>query len=350
MSAPGAPSTAWVFPGQGSQRIGMGSDLAQQFPDTAGAIYAEADEVLGYRLSDLCRTGPEDVLARTEFTQPAIFTTSIAILEVLRPRLPRPVLVAGHSLGEYAALVAAGVLDWRVALRLVAERARLMAEVNERTPGGMAAAIGLPEDVVGRLCADAAAAVGGTVEIANLNDSGQTVVSGTDAAVDAFVAAGNALIGGGTADFGEDAKVKRLRVGAPFHSSLMAEMARQFTPILDGARFAEPTVPVVVNVEGVAVTGAAELRAALARQLTGAVQWVATMNTIAAAEVTTVVEMGPGRVLTGFFKRDHPRIDGRSAADLRRINGLLRLLGAHADGPASAGIAAAPVDRLPVAP
>lgn len=321
----GTSGTAWVFPGQGSQRIGMGHDLVQQFPETAGAVFAEADDILGYRLSELCRTGPEEVLARTDITQPAIFTTSIAILEVLRSRLPRPVLVAGHSLGEYAALVAAGVLDWRAALRLVAERARLMARVNESTPGGMAAAIGLTDDSVVRLCRDAHRATGGSVEIANLNDSTQTVVSGTDAAVDAFVAAGTALIAEGAAGIAEDAKVKRLRVGAPFHSSLMAEMAEQFAPLLDAADFRDPTVPVVVNVEGAAVSDAEGLRAALQRQLTGTVQWVATMNTIAGADVHTVVEVGPGRVLTGFFKRDHPRIDGRSAADIRRINGLFRI-------------------------
>ncbi|PSL02370.1 [acyl-carrier-protein] S-malonyltransferase [Haloactinopolyspora alba] len=307
--------TAHIFPGQGSQRVGMGRDLADQHP-RAAELFAAADEVLGFELSRLCWEGPEEELRRTEITQPALFVASLAMHRVLDEYLPPPVVVAGHSLGEYTALVAAGVLDWTSALRLVRRRGELMAAVNESTPGAMAAVIGPAAAQVERWCAAAGDGHDRLVEIANHNDDTQTVVSGTVAGVAALTE--HARTHGPA-----DTRVTKLGVGAPFHCSLMRPVEAEFARELDAVEFATPRIPVVSNVDASTVTTGRQARSALRAQLAGAVRWRESMDTIAGHGVDAFVEAGPGRVLTGLCRRSRPDITCHSASDARRVDRLV---------------------------
>jgi [acyl-carrier-protein] S-malonyltransferase len=302
----------FLFPGQGSQRIGMGRDLCAEFSDPVAEIFDTADRLLGFPLSEICWTGPEDRLRRTDITQPAIFVASYAAFRALAGRVPEPVAVAGHSLGEYAALVAADVLDWTDALRLVRRRGELMAAVNETTPGTMAVALGVTAPVVERLCAEAAAATGGVVEVANYNEPTQTVVSGEVEAVAEFMRRAKA-------ELPADGKIKKLDVGAPFHCSLMAPVEQEFAAELETVEFRDPAIPVVANATGDFVTTGVQAREALRRQLAGPVRWTATLTTLVDAGVSTFAEVGPGKVLTGICRRTYPELECHPAGEARRI-------------------------------
>jgi [acyl-carrier-protein] S-malonyltransferase len=291
----------------------MGRDLRDKHPDIVGPIFAAADELLGFELSRLCWEGPEEELRRTDITQPAIFTMSLAAYRVLAAAVPAPSVVAGHSLGEYTALVAAGVLEWTDALALVRRRGILMAAVNATTPGSMAAAIGLSPQLVEELCAAAHDASGEVVEVANYNDSTQTVVSGTVAGVEEFIR----LVRKGDVP---GAKTIRLDVGAPFHCSLMAAMAAEFAHDLAAVPFSDPRIPVVANVTARTVSSGDEARTALRRQLAGAVRWSESLATVVGHGVDAFVEVGPGRVLSGICRRAYPDIASYSASDARRID------------------------------
>ncbi|WP_067538155.1 ACP S-malonyltransferase [Nocardia crassostreae] len=314
------PSTSFLFPGQGSQRVGMGRDLRDSYPEIVSPLFRTADDILGFELSQLCWAGPEDRLERTDITQPAIFVASLAAHRVLAEMLPEPV-VAGHSLGEYTALVAAGVLEWTDALTLVRRRGILMAEVNESTPGAMAAALGLPGAEVERICAAVRADTGAVVEVANFNADDQTVVSGSVAGVTEFTSRATAL---GL----PEVKVKRLKVGAPFHSSMMAAVEAEFATELARVRFADPVIPVIVNVTARPVRTGEEARAALRAQLAGSVRWSESLRTVREFGVDAFVEVGPGRVLTGLCKRAYPEIASYSAGEARRIQAIVAELGA----------------------
>jgi [acyl-carrier-protein] S-malonyltransferase len=289
--------TAFVFPGQGSQRPGMGLDLLRLRPGLARTYYGPADEILGFPLSRLCREGPAEALRDTAVTQPAVFLTSLAALDVLRSRGVAPDVVAGHSLGEYAALVCADVLDWRDALRLVRLRGELMAGVNERVPGRMAAVMGLDLASVEALCVVVAGATGQVVEVANDNAPGQVVVSGQTDAVEELVRRARAAGAG---------RVVALEVGAPFHCGLMGAIEAEFTAALAAVPFREPTLPVVSGVTAAPLTGAAEARDCLRRQLAGRVRWTGAVTRMAAGGVRRFVEAGPGRVLGGLCRRIVP--------------------------------------------
>ncbi|WP_129666785.1 ACP S-malonyltransferase [Phytoactinopolyspora endophytica] len=313
--------TAFVFPGQGSQRVGMGRDVAERHPGLAGSVFREADELLGFELSQLCWEGPADELRRTDITQPAIFVTSIATLRVLSASVPEPVVVAGHSLGEYAALVAAGVLEWTAALSLVHRRGELMAGVNETTPGAMAAIIGLAADRVEALCSElSSGAAAELVEVANYNDDEQTVVSGTVSGVEALTRAVRKK-----AD--PEVKVVRLDVGAPFHCSLMRSVEDEFARELEAVEFADPRMPVVANVTAAPVRTGDEARAALRAQLAGSVRWRQGMRAVSDHNVQAFVEVGPGRVLSGLVRRSHPETPCHATSDARRIDKLIGELG-----------------------
>jgi [acyl-carrier-protein] S-malonyltransferase len=281
---------AVVFPGQGSQEVGMASDFAARFAESR-AVLAEADEAFGGPLSRYMREGPEETLRRTEVTQPAILAASIAIWRVLEPRLPRPpILLAGHSLGEYTALVAAGSLDLGEAVRLVRRRGQLMAEAVPEGEGGMIAVLGLAGAEVARVCAS----LEGTVAPANFNSEAQTVIAGDFAALSR---AGEALRAAGAK------RLVPLEVSAPFHCALMAPAQEKLAPALAEACFRDLRVPVVSNVTARPYRTAADARALLREQVCAPVRWVESLHAIVEAGARVHLEAGPGDVLSGLAAR-----------------------------------------------
>jgi [acyl-carrier-protein] S-malonyltransferase len=329
-----------MFPGQGSQRPGMAAELVKQHPQTAGAVFAAADAALGLPITDLCVSGTPEVLRRTDVTQPAILATSLAAFAVLRAHGFEPVAAAGHSLGEYAALTAAGVLTPEAALRLVRRRGELMAETAGRTAGAMIAVIGLPAQQIEELCALSShgAAGWGVAEVANFNDPEQTVVSGERTAVGEVARL--------AADIGAQ-RVVRLDVGAPFHCSLMRQIEDEFGAELDRHQFSPPQLAVISSVTGKAVQDAGEARRLLRRQLTGPVRWVDTVRRAAALGCDALVEVGPGRVLTGFAKHIVPELPSSSTGTRKGLAALLAGLGREAAGsrPAAETVSAVLTER-----
>lgn len=284
--------TALLFPGQGSQRVGMGRDLALQF-EVARRTYEEADDVLGFALSKLCFEGPEDELTLTKHTQPAILTTSIAVFRVLRERGLSFDIAAGHSLGEWSALVAAGALELRDAVRLTHLRGTYMQEAVPVGQGAMAALMGL-DLVATRVVCEQASQPGEPVEPANLNGGGQIVISGHAAAVDRAIPAAKAA--------GAKRAVK-LAVSAPFHCSLMKPAADRLAEALAGVAIAAPSVPVVANVTAEPNQDAARIAPLLVEQVTAPVRWEESIQAIAGLGVTRAFELGSGSVLRGLVKR-----------------------------------------------
>jgi [acyl-carrier-protein] S-malonyltransferase len=288
-------STAYVFPGQGSQVVGMGQALAAAYP-AARATFAEADEVLGFTLSDICFAGPADVLTDTRNAQPAILTTSIAAWRVLRavhPEQPGPLCVAGHSLGEYSALVAAGALAFADAVRLTRARGNLMAQAGTDAPGSMAAVLKLEDEQVAALCRQAAVESGDVVQVANYNSPGQVVISGGTAGVAAATALAKAAGG----------RVMPLAVSIAAHSALMAPAAREFADRVAGTPLHTPHTPVIGNVGAAALTTADAIRTELVAQLTSPVRWTESVQQMIAGGANRFVEFGPGTVLAGLVKR-----------------------------------------------
>lgn len=282
---------AYIFPGQASQVVGMAADLHTAYDGTR-ALFARADEVLGFALSDLCFNGPEERLGQTVVTQPAVFVHSVAAFQLLEQQDLQPVVVAGHSLGEYSALVAAGALDFEAGLELVKHRSRFMQEAGDAQPGAMAALIGLEDADVVALCARAADA--GTVVAANFNAPGQVVVSGEKAAV--------ARLG----ELAREAGVKRfveLAVSGAFHSPLMQPAAEQMRALLEAAPIRAPRVPVITNVSAAAIEDPEILRGDLIKQITHSVRWTESMTTLAEMGVARAIEVGPGAVLKGLMRR-----------------------------------------------
>ena len=290
---------ALLFPGQGSQAVGMGRDAAEVSP-AARAVFQAADAALGYPLSKLCFEGPEEELVPTEVQQPAVLTASIALLRALEERGPlRPAFFAGHSLGEYTALVAAGSLDFEDAVRLVQARGRFMQEAVPEGRGAMAAVLGLPAQEVAEACQRAAAESGRVVAPANFNGPAQTVISGDAAAVEA------------ACNRARQVGAKRavpLEVSAPFHCSLMSPAAEKLALELARVRFHAPSAPVVSNVLAVPCDDPARFPALLEEQVTAPVRFTEMIEALAAAGVERVLEVGPGRVLTGLVARVSRRL------------------------------------------
>jgi [acyl-carrier-protein] S-malonyltransferase len=280
-----------LFPGQGSQVVGMGADLAEAFPE-ARAVFARADAVLGYALSELCWRGPLETLTETRHAQPGLLVHSVAALRVLQARGVEPAVVAGHSLGEYSALVAAGVLEFEAALRLVRRRGELMFAAGIEEPGAMAAVVGLDAERVESACA--ASRRFGVCDLANLNAPDQIVISG---AVPAVLDAMQRLEGLGAK------LVKRLNVSGAFHSALMRRPAEELAADLQACRFADACVPVVANVTAAAETRGASLRELLERQIRVPVLWDASMRALRASHAGPLLEVGPGSVLRGLLRR-----------------------------------------------
>ncbi len=303
----------FLFPGQGSQKVGMGADLAQEFP-VARRVFEEADEALGFALSRLCFEGPEEDLRLTANTQPATLATSIAALRAFESECAiRPALAAGHSLGEYSALVAAGAIGLGAALRAVRERGRLMQEACPPGQGSMAALIGLDLDAVKALCAEASSADEIAVP-ANLNAPGQIVISGHAGAVRRALELAKARGAGASVE---------LKVSAPFHSPLMGPARDGMASVLARLELRPLEFGVIANVTAEVNRDAARVVPLLLEQVTGSVRWEESMRTLAAAGITETIELGAGRVLAGLMRRIDRNVKVRAAEDAASLRAAI---------------------------
>lgn len=309
-------TTAFLFPGQGSQVVGMGQDLAAAYP-IAKQTFEEADDLLGFSLSNLCFNGPAEELNDTLNTQPALYVCSLATLRVLQAELPEalPAFAAGHSFGEFTALAAFGSLSFADGLALVRERGRLMKEAGTQYPGAMAAILSLEIDAVRDICERASAQTGGTLVVANDNCPGQIVISGDDATLE------QALV------LAKEAGARRalkLEVSIAAHSPLMQPASEQFRKAVEATSFSVPTVPVYGNVNAAPLPSVEAIRAELGAQLTSPVRWRESMLAMIADGAEQFVEIGPKDVLTGLMKR----IDGdKATVNLNSAENLLKFVG-----------------------
>ncbi len=283
---------AYVFPGQGSQEVGMGYHLYKRF-DKAREVFSEADRVLGFPLSRLCFEGPELELKKTLNAQPALVAVSLAYLFAIqeldsKETLPNPSFVAGHSLGEYTALVAAGVIDSAAAIYLARERGRLMHEAGLNSPGGMAAVIGLAESEVDLICRQTG------VQIANFNCPGQLVISGEKGSLEKAIS---------LAKERGARRVVPLEVSGAFHTPLMEPAAKGLAQVIDRIDFHDPKIPLIANTTARPLRTAEEIKEELLRQLTSGVQWQRSVEFMLSSGVDTFVEIGPGNVLSGLIRR-----------------------------------------------
>ncbi len=285
---------AFVFPGQGSQTLGMGQELAKTYPEAAD-IFKRADEILDAPLSEICWQGPEEALNDTYNTQPGIFVSSIATLAALRAAgyAAKPNFVAGHSLGEYVAYVAAGVLSFEDGLRLVRERAKLMKKAGQQNPGKMAAIIKLSDEQVSDICRQVSAETG-WIQIANYNAPGQIIISGDKAGIDRAIELARAA---------GARKVVELPVSIAAHSKLMETVNAEFEIAVNAAKINAPTIPVVANITARPLDSVDAVRAEMVGQLTASVQWSKSIQFMIAQGVSKFIEIGPKNVLTGLLKR-----------------------------------------------
>lgn len=302
---------AYVFSPQGSQVPGMGQDLYNNL-SVCKEVFDQANETLGFDLSAICFNGPEDELRNTEIAQPALLTTGIAALRALQSEGFNPSLVAGHSVGEYAALVAAEALSFEDAVRLVRRRGQLMSEAGARTDGTMAAIIGLPSDQVKELVLDAAGEE--VLDVANYNSPEQTVISGQMKAIER------------ACEMAKERGAKRalpLNVSGAFHSRLMAPAAEQMEQELANVDFKAPSIPIVANVLADFATTPDEIRAALTSQLAGSVRWVESVQKIVASGCTTFVEAGVGKALVGMIARIDRDVEALAISDVASLKAFV---------------------------
>jgi [acyl-carrier-protein] S-malonyltransferase len=292
---------AFVFPGQGAQFVGMGKDLYDNIAE-ARAMFERANEILGFRITDIMFAGTDEELKQTRVTQPAIFLHSVVLAKALGSKFD-PDMVAGHSLGEFSALVAAGALDFEDGLRLVAKRAMAMQKACEAHPSTMAAILGLDDAVVEELCAS----IDGVVVPANYNCPGQLVVSGTNEGVDALCAAATAA---------GAKRAMKLNVGGAFHSPLMEPARVELQAAIEAAPFRAPVCPVYQNVDAKPYTDPAQIKANLIAQLTAPVRWTQIVRNMLADGATEFVELGPGNVLAGLVKKVNREVTTSSMAAL----------------------------------
>jgi [acyl-carrier-protein] S-malonyltransferase len=301
--------TAFLFPGQGSQKVGMGADLLETRPDVFDRYLEQADAASGLPIRDLCLEGPIEELTATDAAQPALFATSLAVHEVAREGGLEPDFVAGHSLGEYTAATVSGALGVEDGMKLVSRRGRLMADIQSERPGTMAAVIGLPSERVEELCAEAAAE--GSVAPANLNTPAQIVCSGEEAAVMKLIE----LAEGAGAD-----KAIRLKVGAAFHSELMEPVQRKMAEAMEEVAWSDPETPLVGNATAELKTTADDVREALIAQIASPVLWVDCVRALTENGCDTVLELGSGRVLTGLVRQIDPEVDTFAADSPKKLD------------------------------
>ncbi|WP_289001277.1 ACP S-malonyltransferase [uncultured Megasphaera sp.] len=304
--------TAFVFPGQGAQKVGMVKDLYENYA-VVKELFEEADDALGFSLTKLIFEGPDEDLMQTSNTQPAILTASTACCRVLAQEGVTPDIVAGHSLGEYSALVAAGSLSFADAVRTVRLRGQFMQEAVPLGEGGMAAILGLDDEKIKAICADISAQ-GGVVQAVNFNCPGQTVIAGAAKAVEAAVEALKA------------AGAKRavlLHVSAPFHSSLMEPAAKRLAEVLDSITIHDAAIPVVANVNAKMETAAAEIKEALVKQAASPVLWIDCTHTMQAFGAETFVEVGPGKTICGFNRKIDRKIHSENVEDIPSLQKTL---------------------------
>jgi len=306
LASPTDGTLALVFPGQGSQKVGMGRDVAESF-GSARDVFSLADSVLGTPISSVCFAGPEEALTSTDNAQPAILAASLAYLAaaVDAGALPgRPAYAAGHSLGEYTALVAACSLTVRDALLLVRERGRLMAKAGETNPGAMAAILGLDEAAVKQICTESGA------EPANYNLPTQTVIGGAPAVVEQAMELAKQRGG----------KALPVKVSGAFHTSLMEPAATEFARAIDDVAISPPGIPVMSNVTGRPLTSADDVRQDLREQIMKPVRWMQIVTFLTGAGITRFVEVGPGRILANMLKRGAPEADIRSIDSVEALS------------------------------
>lgn len=309
--------TAFLFPGQGSQKVGMGAELLEARPDVFDRYVEQAENASNLPIRTLCLEGPIEELTRTEVAQPALFAVSLAVVEMARESGLTADLVAGHSLGEYTAAVVSGALGLDDGMRLVAQRGRLMADIQSERPGAMAAVIGLPAEQVGDLCRQASEA--GTVRPANFNTPAQIIVSGEEAAVLKVI------------ELAEQAGAKkalRLQVGAAFHSELMEPVQRKLGEAMDAIPWNDPETPLVSNASGEVVGTGEEVHRALVAQIASPVLWVQCVETMVANGCDTFLELGPGRVLSGLVRQINSDVETFPADSPEKLATFMERAGA----------------------
>jgi [acyl-carrier-protein] S-malonyltransferase len=328
-------SVAFVFPGQGAQYVGMGHDLYETYPE-ARRVFDEADEILGFPLSRLCFEGPAEMLNDTINTQPAILTTTVALLRVLESKgiwkseftgrngaradsenksnlTDAPIFVAGHSLGEYCTLAATRSLDFTILLLLARERGRLMRDAGQHSPGGMAAILGLEAETVDELCQKASQRSNGIVQAANYNSPGQIVISGNKAALEEAMTLAKAK---------GAQRVMPLTVSIAAHSPLMEYVAERFHHVVEAIPLQKPAVPIVTNVTATPATEVGAIRKELMQQLTSSVRWTESVQYMIGQGVTTFVEVGPRNVLQGLIKRTDNRVQTHWVGNVGSVEAL----------------------------
>lgn len=308
--------TAFVFPGQGSQFVGMGVDLYEQ-TEIGKRLFDLADETLGFPLSKLCFAGPENELEKTINTQPALFVCSVIAYELLKEKGLTPALVMGHSLGEYGALYAAGVFDFTTGLRLVRKRGELSQQATLHTPGSMAAIIGLDFPAVEQICLAASSDLGKVVRPANFNSPTQLVISGENEAVEWAME---------LATKGGAKRIIRLKVSAAFHSPLMQECASTFRQFLEGVKFNNARINFINNADAKMLITAEEIKDSLLRQLTSCVRWTDSVRRAIELKCRCFVEVGPGRVLCGLIQQIDPTVRTYTAGTIDWIKKVAKEL------------------------